>query len=317
MNNNIVVSVASYRDTDLINTVLDCYNKAKYKENLFFSIVSQDEDNHHPDLSFIPDSRIRYIKKHWSESRGTCWARSIANDSLESKYFLQVDSHSRFNNDWDETVLTAYKKAQEFWGKDMIFTHYPDAFDRNLEDNSVHFYEDHKKSLWKNVPIVDKEVNGIRAIWIESDPSNFGEEVFWFCGGGSFCEYSIIKSVPYDPEMYIDVEEFSMAIRMYTRGIKLVSPPVKYMHSNYNRHGSGRSLHWDDVLEWANIREIAYNKFFDIIDGKDLGIYGIGEMDLYIKYQEKIGIDITSVDHFNKYIKRKNAIKINDKDNNN
>jgi hypothetical protein len=314
---SIVVSIASYRDTDLVNTVSDCYNKAKNKDKLFFSIVCQDEYDAIPDLNFIPETNIRYIKKHWSEAKGTCWARSIANSSLKSKYFLQVDSHSRFKDNWDEIIINSYKKAQEFWGKDMIFTNYPDAFGRNLEDNSLYFYEDHQKSLWKNVPIIDEESNSIRATWIESPPSDFGEEVFWFCGGGSFCEYSVIDKVPYDPEMYIDVEEFSMAIRLYTRGIKLVSPPVKYMYSNYHRRGAGRSLHWDDDPNWHIQREIAYSKFFDIIDGKDLGIYGIGSLDLYNEYQKNIGIDLKSINHFYRYNKRNSDNDKNSSDSNN
>jgi hypothetical protein len=96
MDEVIFLSIASYRDPDLINTVKSAYENAKNKESLFFSVFSQAENEEHPDLSFIPESQIRYSKTHWSESKGACWARSRSTNNLKEKYFLQIDSHSRF-----------------------------------------------------------------------------------------------------------------------------------------------------------------------------------------------------------------------------
>ena len=109
----IFISIASYRDPDLINTIKNCYDNALNKEQLFFSILSQAEDVEHPDLSFIPSSQIRYIKVHWSESLGACWARSITSKDLLGDFFLQIDSHSRFKNGWDRIIVDSFKKVSK------------------------------------------------------------------------------------------------------------------------------------------------------------------------------------------------------------
>ena len=76
--NTIFINIASYRDPELGLTVEDCYKKSKNPENLFFSIVSDANDNEHPDLSFIPINQISYIKRDISKSSGVCSARSLA-----------------------------------------------------------------------------------------------------------------------------------------------------------------------------------------------------------------------------------------------
>jgi hypothetical protein len=53
----ILVSIISYKEGDLLGTVLDCYSKAKDKDGLFFSIVEDHFPEFYSDLSFIPENQ--------------------------------------------------------------------------------------------------------------------------------------------------------------------------------------------------------------------------------------------------------------------
>jgi hypothetical protein len=286
----IFISIASYRDPDLINTVKNCYNNASNKEELFFSILSQAEDNEHPDLSFIPNNQIKYLKVHWSESLGACWARTITSKDSFGDFFLQIDSHSRFKFDWDNIIVNSFNKVSKYWSRDIIITNYPDPFEIDKEGNEkLVDYSDLRKldAYW------DEESKMIQAFydWPNTVNTKVGDEVFFLSGNSFFCTIDVIKRIPYDSELYFTGEEPSMALRAYTRGIKLISPVVKYMYTNYKRDFPPRNLHWQDHSVWWQLNQKSYQRLAKIMTGDmSLGIFGIGSKDLFKKYQDKSGI---------------------------
>ena len=297
MDEIIFISIASYRDPDLVNTVKSCYNNAQNKKLLFFSVFSQAEYSEHADLSFIPQSQIRYLKTHWSESKGACWARSISTNNLKGKYFLQIDSHSRFKNNWDELIINNYKNAQKFWGNRIIITSYPDPFELNddetdrlvdyplLKKLNTYWHEESKMIQadpnWGNV----------------SDTLN-GDEIFFLSANCYFSLIDIVDQIPYDELLYFTGEEPSLAIRAYTRGIRLISPVVKFMYTNYNRPNSKRKLHWEDHDVWWKLNQDSYKRLSLIMTGdKSLGKYGIESPLLFEQYQKIVGINLLEKDY--------------------
>ena len=71
----IFVSIASYRDPQLIPTIKDLLSKSKYPDNLTFGICWQYDDDENLD-EFKNDSRFKIIPINYKDSRGACWARS-------------------------------------------------------------------------------------------------------------------------------------------------------------------------------------------------------------------------------------------------
>jgi len=101
----IFIQIASYRDPELVPTIRDCIAKAKYPERLTFGICWQ-RDETESLAEFASDSRFTIIDKYWSESKGLCWARSLIQKLWKGeKYTLQLDSHHRFLQDWDEELI--------------------------------------------------------------------------------------------------------------------------------------------------------------------------------------------------------------------
>lgn len=287
--NTIFISIASYRDPDLINTVKSAYNNAKYPENLFFSIVSQDDKEKHPDLNFIPENQIRYVKHKWEDSLGTCWAREIASRDINTKYFFQIDSHSRFKKEWDEIILNQYLKYQEFWGNRIVMSNYPGSLRINweTEEDELHDWP----HPYKLGPKWDEAGHTISAVWIDTIYYENGEEVYFASANNLFCESELIKEVPYDKELYFTGEEPTLTLRFYTSGIKIINPSVPYMYTNYDRENGKREFHWVDHNNWWELNKKSYGRIKKImLNDKSMGIFGVKDDMLYNEYQEKTGI---------------------------
>lgn len=295
MKDIIFISIASYRDTELINTVRNCFDNAKYKDRLFFSVFSQDSDESHPDLSFIPDNQINYLKSHWSQSLGVCWARKIITKNIFGKYFLQIDSHSRFKKDWDTMIIDAFDRSSKFWGSRIILTGYPDEYEI-LKDGSEKFND--SPTLKKLNAIWQKETKTVQADFPWGDVINTesGDEIFFLSANSLFTLSDIMKELPYDEKIYFTGEEASIALRAYTRGIRLISPPVKYMYSHYDRSAYGRIFHWDDHKDWWRLNSDSYDRISMIMSGnQSLGEYGIKSKELFDQYQKITGIDLVGL----------------------
>ena len=115
----ILVCIIAYKEKDLYGTVKDCWDKAEHRENLFFSIV--EEDDKHSDLSFIPESQIKYQKYDTSEYRGILWARSKTLDvNVEYDYVLHTCGHMRFEYGWDSTCIKKYNMIKSDCKYDKI-----------------------------------------------------------------------------------------------------------------------------------------------------------------------------------------------------
>ena len=291
---SIFISIASYRDPDLLNTVKSAWNNAAYNKSLFFSIVSQAEESEHPDLSFIPKNQIRYTKVHWKESFGACWAREIASRDINRYYFLQIDSHTRFKKDWDLTAIKSYIVCQNYcWGRNIVMSNYPPSYTIDWEKNEDLLVNWDKK--FKLRAEWDEGSRMIQARWEECEFDDLGHESFFVSANNLFCEARFIRLVPYDKELYFTGEEPSLALRFYTRGIKIINTPIDFLHTNYDRDNGRRNFHWVDSTTWGELNRLSYKKLAKIMTGDlSLGVYGIGSIELFKEYQERTGIDLES-----------------------
>ena len=67
----IFISIASYRDAQLVPTVWDCLTKARYPDDLRFGICWQhSKDELAP--PFLHDPRFRVMDVDWQDSQGAC-----------------------------------------------------------------------------------------------------------------------------------------------------------------------------------------------------------------------------------------------------
>jgi len=247
----IYVQIASYRDPELLNTIHDCINNAKSPNNLRFGIAWQHSPYETWDnlTEFVNDERFRIIDIDYRDSKGTCWARHKLNNLYQDEtYTLQLDSHHRFTDGWDQTLIEMLEGLRtKTCPKPLLSAYLPSfdpandpnsrltspwimEFDRFAPEGPVHFMPHSVDDFMTR----DKPI-----------PSRFMSGHFIFADG-IFC-----REVEYDPNYYFHGEEINLSVRSYMAGYDLFSPHRVVMWHEYTRNNKRR--HWDDHKNWQDL----------------------------------------------------------------
>ena len=135
----IFVQLAAYRDPQLIPTIQNMLENAKRPKNLVIGIARQfSEEDGFDDLSqFDNDKRFKILNIPHLESKGVCWARSLIQQLYDGEtYTLQIDSHMRFEKNWDDLLIKEYKKLQKKGYKKPLLTGYVPSFEPDMDPQS-------------------------------------------------------------------------------------------------------------------------------------------------------------------------------------
>jgi Glycosyltransferase (GlcNAc) len=266
MEETIFIQIAAYRDPELIPTVKDCIAKAAKPERLHFCIGWQHtEEERIDEIKDLPN--IKIVDVHYLDTKGACWIRRKIQDQYNGEtYTLQLDSHHRFIQDWDEECIKMLKSLKNKKVKKPLLTAYltsyepsndPDGrlhapwqinYDRFMPEGPV-FLRPSELKNWEQL-VAPAPARGLSAHFI-----------FTY---GKWC-----KEVPYDPELYFHGEEISLAVRSYTHGYDLFHPHKILMWHQYTR--AGQKKHWDDSKNWDELNKISYKrvKILFGVDGED------------------------------------------------
>jgi glycosyltransferase involved in cell wall biosynthesis len=290
----IFVQIASYRDPELTPTIKSCLENAKYPENLRFGIARQ----FHPDDKFDnlseydTDNRFKIINVPYLESKGVCWARNQVQQLYNDEdYTLQIDSHMRFEKDWDETLIGMINQLQGLGIPKPLLTGYVPSY------NPKTYPEGRVNVPWRMV--FDKFIPEGAVFFLPESipnwqdlelpiPSRFYSAHFCFTLG----QFS--KEVQHNPEFYFHGEEISITVRAFTHGYDLFHPHKVVIWHEYTRNG--RVKQWDDDKEWWKLNESAHllnRKLFgmdgETQEGHD-GKYGLGNVRTIKDYEKYAGL---------------------------
>lgn len=297
----IFVSIVSFRDKELINTVKSCVTKAKYPNNIKIGVFWQyDEEEDLSALDGIPNLSIHKI--HWTHVQGSvCWARYM-NQQLffnNEDYYFQVDSHTLFNQDWDVTLVDMLESLPG--NRTLLSVGPPYYFDLNAEGG----LPPHKTNL--------TEVDGFECEDLPPQQkldslSASGYFMYGFCKPTNleapfpgrhisaallFAKGSWVGDVPYDPNLYFQGEEGSLALRSFTRGYDIYTPNklvIWHLHYQFQE----RKRHWN-TFQQEKVTELSnssHARYLDILNGRLKGVYGLGELRTYQDWVEYSGVDI-------------------------
>jgi len=296
-NNKIFIQIASYRDPQLLPTLRDCIAKAKYPENLVFSITWQHSaEDSWDDLSeFQDDERFRIIDIDYRESKGACWARNALQQQYQDEeYTFQLDSHHRFVQNWDEECIEMIKYLQFKGHEKPLLTGYISSFDPDNDPYGRNMIP-WKMNFDRFIPegaifFLPAAIDNWKEL-TEPIPSRFYSAHFCFTLG------QFVKEVPHDPEYYFHGEEISIAVRAYTWGYDLFHPHKLIAWHEYTR--KGRTKQWDDDPEWAARNNYCHKKNRQLfgMDGevrdKDFGVYDFGKVRSLHDYEKYAGISFS------------------------
>lgn len=290
----IFVQIASYRDPQLKATIKDMLDKAKKPQDITVGIAWQHSlDDSWDELDeYKSDPRFKIIDIDYKNSKGVCWARHAVQQLYNSEtYTLQIDSHMRFAQDWDETLVNMIKLLQWRGHKKPLLTAYVSSFDPD-NDPAGRVQNPWKMNFDRFIPEgaifflpgdIPNHMSLDRPV-----PSRFYSAHFCFTLG-SFC-----LDVPHNPEYYFHGEEISIAVRAFTHGYDLFHPHKVVCWHEYTR--KGRSKQWDDDKEWGsrNNKSHLINRRLFGMDGEEQsgheGPYGFGKERSLREYEKYAGI---------------------------
>jgi glycosyltransferase involved in cell wall biosynthesis len=293
-NNKIFIQIASYRDPQLVPTIKDCIKNAKKPENLVFSIAWQrsKEDEWDNLDEFSNDKRFKVIDINYEDSKGACWARNQLQQQYDGEeYTIQLDSHHRFAENWDEDCIKMIKQLQKKGHKKPLLTGYVSSFDPD-NDPASRIQAPWKMNFDRFIPegavfFLPATIDDYKER-TEPIPARFYSAHFCFTLG------SFVKEVPHDPEYYFHGEEISIAVRAYTWGYDLFHPHKTVVWHEYTR--KGRKKQWDDDKQWVtkNVSCHKRNRKLFEMDGEvkdiDFGIYDFGKERTLEDYERYAGI---------------------------
>jgi hypothetical protein len=242
-NGLIFCSVASYRDLQCPLTVMDMIKKAKNPEKLVICICQQNaqEDTDCFNQKDYAPATIKFLRLTDRDARGPCWARYLIQQEWRGEqYFLQVDSHMRFVQDWDEKCLNDLKDLPV----KTCLTNYVSNF--NLKEGKP----DEQNQLRGGLYIVNKETSDIDGFFrVNSDFIKTADKPLEGRGWSacfSFSNSKIIHDAPYDPytpHLFFG-EEMDILARMYTRGWRVYAPTKPICFTSFDR--SYRPTFWEN-----------------------------------------------------------------------
>lgn len=294
MNDKIFIQIASYRDPQLLPTLRDCISKAKFPENLVFSISWQhSNDDEWDNLNeFSGDSRFKIIDIDYKDSKGACWARNALQQQYNGeKYTLQLDSHHRFVENWDEELISMYEDLRSKGYEKPLLTSYISSFTPD-NDPDGRTMVPWKMNFDRFIPegaifFLPASINNHKEL-TEPIPARFYSAHFAFTTG------QFVKEVPHDPEYYFHGEEISIAVRAYTWGYDLFHPHKIVAWHEYTR--KGRTKQWDDDKSWTTKNSNSHlrnRKLFEmdgLVKDIDFGIYDFGKVRTLEDYERYAGI---------------------------
>ena len=241
---DIFISIACYRDSQVIPTVENAYKNAKYKDRLFFGVYAQLAEND-VELKFdCPENQVRLLVHPHTSARGPVYARYIIYNKLykNERFYLQIDSHTRFVQNWDEQLINMLCSLQE----NSVISTYPVGYslktDQLIKTDKV------------NIVKLKKIRNGIPVFYSVPAKLERPEKNLFWAAGFSFCYGAVFKIVPFDPHLknIFWGEEFIMALRFYTSGIEVYTPDKNIVYTLWDR--TYRPTFWE-------LRNIDANKF--------------------------------------------------------
>lgn len=289
---SIFISIASYRDPELPKTIKSAIDNAAYPNDLFFCVVLQEFDKFKPDLSWVPNLKLVDINP--KDARGAGFARAQAMKEYDKQdYYLQIDSHTMFEKNWDILCIKELEKAQAVANnKKIILSYFPPPFYVERSGRRI-LVKDSKTQLpypTKQKPKLTKR-NEWTAERVEfSDRKRTLPELSTtVLAGFIFTTGAIVKEVPYDPEISFFGEEICFATRAWTKGWDIYSPSITIVYHFYSREGYSKI--WKDrnirKVSWKELEDISKAKQKRVLCGIERGDFGLGDY-RHIKLYEKM-----------------------------
>lgn len=295
---SIFVQIAAYRDTECQWTIKDMFQKAAHPERIHAGICWQFDEEADKNCFVEPYPRpkqVKEIKVKAIDSKGVCWARHQAQSLYDNEdYVLMIDSHMRFVEGWDEKVIALWKKCEN---NHAVLSSYPPGY--KPPDKLVLGTKPTVQRL--QPPTSNGDIRGDGIVLAETPPHPL-RGAFLACGF-VFAPGKLIKEVPYDPYLYFNQEEITLAARYFTHGWDVFHPNETIVYHYYKTADDPENthrLHWEDNKDWGAMQQLGRQRFHHMVGHKlssdadvlrDLEKYSLGNKRSLQEFEEFSGVN--------------------------
>ncbi|WP_330982376.1 MULTISPECIES: GlcNAc-transferase family protein [Enterobacterales] len=313
----LFVSIASYRDPELIPTLQDMLTMAHHPQNLRIAICWQHDDEtselftgagmtligqlqHETDEVWRfqwQQAQLTVIAVDYRHSQGACWARHKAETWFANEDFsLQIDSHCRFVQHWDSEMIAMLDGLRATSARPVLST-YPPAYEPQHDPaKRAQFvsrlifrgFSQEGLPMLSSMPLTSKQP--VRGSYI--------------AGGFIFADGCFVREVGNDPHIFFAGEEIAMAARAWTNGYDVYTPHKILLWHYYGRKQASKI--WGDhtreakeagdvALGWWERDAISKKRIRSLFDLEivpvDPGLYGLGTVRSLADFERFIGVD--------------------------
>jgi hypothetical protein len=294
---SIFVQIASFQDYELPRTIKDCILKASSDNEIFFGVHSCEM----PNLEIAIDNfkNLKIEKSIAPKNLGVGLARYIANEFYDGQdYYLQIDSHTRFIQDWDKHLIDSYLLYKQE-GLNPAITSYPGIY--YYENTQTKFIENPSPSYisFKNTE-EDQEQFKLDKILPQKSELNKDHNIFTkSVSGGCIFGNGNIANVKPNKKMYNWGEETLTAIRLFTNGFDLLIPQKDTLYHLYYNHTNDipnqRILPKPQFnIEVENIIKESNGELFRVINNNIIGDQELGTVRTLAQYEYYAGVNFYS-----------------------
>ena len=284
----IFVSIVSYRDPLLKNTVVSLLENKSGRHDITIGIFEQTaKENSLLSITDFDFNNIKYKRIDPEYSEGVCWARHINGLQVEDEeLFYQVDSHMLFEKNCDRNMVNDWKRGRDINGHDrIIITANCKGFELDEVGNPVILPEPNITCKVKY--FYYEKTNDILAAHGDHIPSTENiEPAIHICAGNFFTTTKWVKEVGADPGVFFEGEEQLMVLQSFIKGYKLYHPRSIHCY-HYNKTHEYITKQWFKPIVKDEIYHARLNRGYKYV--REF----ISEMDEDIleKFYEYSGVD--------------------------
>jgi hypothetical protein len=229
----IFVSIASYCDSRITDTLKSIYSEASDKTRIVVGLHLQDTQEAYDELLKFnyPNLKIKFTLKE--NTKGVVWARNKIREELYQgeEYFLQIDSHSRVKKNWDAILINQYNSIEH---PKVVITTYPNHFDMpDLEKNYLNLPYNTPLRIRQFLDNHNLKDNRVRSENLPSLQDYEVKETRWAGAGFLFTQKQWVNEVTMPDEIIFNGEEDFLTFGSYLKGWNLFVPSEATVWHNY------------------------------------------------------------------------------------
>tara|TARA_R110001592_G_scaffold342066_1_gene631610 strand:+ start:2085 stop:2954 length:870 start_codon:yes stop_codon:yes gene_type:complete len=250
MINKILVSIASYKDVDVVNTIIDLYDKSEQPDRVCVGLFLQDTPEEIKRICnffsrFLFKDNIKIKTINFNDAKGCGWARNIILKELydNEDYFMCVDSHSRFLKKWDRLYIETYKKAP----KNAVLSAFPQSFDFNQT------YEDYSKKSVTTIytPNALPWTNDFYHPHCQKVTTEKYEKVMSISGGNLFGDSRLATALVLDDYTFVHNKEQEIySLLTYLNNLDIYAIPQNIVWHKYIVGNSYREIFYPGKIKY-------------------------------------------------------------------